>query len=144
MIAATGALDDGHLMASKKKPAKKTNRKAVSRRTSPRPASRATKAPPRRSRTPRLTVVTLGVQDLARARAFYERLGFAVSSASNESIVFMDAGGTVLALYRRKMLADDANMTSEGSGFGGVTLARNVASKADVDAALASAREAGA
>jgi uncharacterized glyoxalase superfamily protein PhnB len=42
------------------------------------------------------------------------------------------------------MLADDANMTSEGSGFGGVTLARNVASKAAVDAALAAAKEAGA
>jgi uncharacterized glyoxalase superfamily protein PhnB len=89
-------------------------------------------------------VVTLGVQDLHRARSFYEALGFHVSSASNESIVFMDAGGAVLALYRRKMLADDANMTSEGSGFGGVTLARNVASKAEVDAALETAKAAGA
>lgn len=56
----------------------------------------------------------------------------------------MDAGGAVLALYRRKMLADDANMTSEGSGFGGVTLARNVASRAEVDAALEAAKKAGA
>jgi uncharacterized glyoxalase superfamily protein PhnB len=56
----------------------------------------------------------------------------------------MDAGGVVLALYRRKLLADDANMTSEGSGFGGFTLARNVASKAEVDAALEVAKQAGA
>jgi uncharacterized protein len=56
----------------------------------------------------------------------------------------MDAGGVVLALYRRKLLADDANMSSEGSGFSGVTLARNVGSKAEVDAALDVAKKAGA
>jgi len=100
------------------------------------------KRPPRKH--PRLTVVTLGVQDLARARTFYEALGFAESSSSNESIVFMDAGGVVLALYRRKLLADDANIPAEGSGFGGVTLARNVRSKAEVDAALDVAKMAGA
>jgi predicted lactoylglutathione lyase len=88
--------------------------------------------------------VTLGVQDLARSRSFYEALGFHSSSGSNESITFMDAGGVVLALYRRKLLADDANIPSEGSGFGGVTLARNVGSKAKVDAALGVAKKAGA
>jgi uncharacterized protein len=99
---------------------------------------------PKPSPPPRLTVVTLGVHDLARSRTFYETLGFRASSASNESIVFLDAGGAVLALYRRKLLADDANLSSEGSGFGGVTLARNVASRADVDAALDVAKGAGA
>jgi catechol 2,3-dioxygenase-like lactoylglutathione lyase family enzyme len=89
-------------------------------------------------------VVTLGVHDLARSRTFYEALGFRASGASNESIVFMDAGGVVLALYRRKLLADDANLSSEGSGFGGVTFARNVASRAKVDAALDEAKKAGA
>ena len=56
----------------------------------------------------------------------------------------MDAGGIVLALYRRKLLADDANVPSEGSGFSGVTLARNVGSKAEVDGALEAAKKAGA
>jgi uncharacterized glyoxalase superfamily protein PhnB len=88
--------------------------------------------------------VTLGVQNLARARTFYcKGLGFLASSASNENIVLLDAGGIVLALYRRKLLADDANLPSEGSGFGGLTLARNVASKSEVDAALATAKKAG-
>ena len=100
--------------------------------------------PSSRRSGPRLTVVTLGVHDLARSRAFYESLGFRASSGSNESIVFMDAGGVVLALYRRKLLADDANLSSEGSGFGGVTFARNVASRAEVDAALDVAKSAGA
>ena len=60
--------------------------------------------PVRRS-APHLTVVTLGVHNLARSRAFYcDGLGFRASSSSNESIVFMDAGGIVLALYRRKLL----------------------------------------
>lgn len=89
-------------------------------------------------------MVTLGVQDLARSRTFYEGLGFRPSSSSNESITFMDAGGVVLALYRRKLLADDANSSSEGSGFGGVTLARNVGSKAEVDGALDGAKKVGA
>ena len=117
----------------KNKPSKKSSR------STPR---RPTKGG-RRSR-PRLTVVTLGVQDLTRARTFYEALGFEASSSSNESIVFMDAGGVVVALYRRKLLADDANIPGEGSGFGGVTLARNVGSTAEVDAALDVAKRAGA
>jgi catechol 2,3-dioxygenase-like lactoylglutathione lyase family enzyme len=121
-------------MAARKK-TKPTKRPA---RTTPRrPLGRG------RSSGPCLTVVTLGVQNLARSRTFYEALGFRPSSSSNESIVFVDAG-VVLALYRRKLLADDANIPSEGSGFGGVTLARNVRSKAEVDAALEVAKKAGA
>lgn len=108
------------------------------------PQTSKKKAKRARGPRPRLTVVTLGVQDLARARTFYEALGFEASRSSSESIVFMDAGGVVLALYRRKLLADDANISGEGSGFGGATLARNVRSKGDVDAALDVARRAGA
>src|SRR5579871_5345993 len=94
---------------------------------------------------PRLTVVTLGVSDLSRARRFYcEGLGWRASSASNEHIVFIDAGGVVLALYPRERLADDAKVDPAGSGFGGVTLAHNVGSKSEVDAALAAAQKAGA
>jgi catechol 2,3-dioxygenase-like lactoylglutathione lyase family enzyme len=119
-------------------------RKIVKRPRKPSRAGRPTRVAARGS-PPRLTVVTLGVQDLARSRAFYTGgLGFRASSGSNESIVFMDGGGVVLALYRRKLLADDTNMPSEGSGFGGFTLARNVGSRAEVDAALEAARKAGA
>jgi uncharacterized protein len=124
-------------------PTRKTKKSAHSvkpPRQAPRRAAKAVRA-----RGPRLTVVTLGVHDLARSRSFYcDGLGFRASSGSNESIVFMDAGGAVLALYRRKLLADDANIPTEGSGFGGVTLARNVGSKAEVDAALVAAKKAGA
>jgi catechol 2,3-dioxygenase-like lactoylglutathione lyase family enzyme len=95
--------------------------------------------------TPRLTVVTLGVSDLARARRFYcDGLGWRASSTSSEHIIFIDVGGVVLALYPRDQLAEDAELSPMGSGFGGITLAHNVASKADVDAALEAARRAGA
>lgn len=117
--------------------ARKTDKTSKKKSSGPR-AKRA------RAPRPRLTVVTLGVQDLARARKFYEALGFEASRGSNESIVFMSAGGVVLALYRRKLLADDANIPGEGSGFGGVTLARNVMSKGEVDAAIDVAKKAGA
>jgi catechol 2,3-dioxygenase-like lactoylglutathione lyase family enzyme len=94
---------------------------------------------------PRITVVTLGVSDLARARRFYcEGLGFLASSGSNDHIVFLDAGGVVLALYPRAHLAEDARVSAAGTGFGGTTLARNVGTRAEVDAALSVAERAGA
>jgi uncharacterized glyoxalase superfamily protein PhnB len=94
---------------------------------------------------PRLTVVTLGVRDLARARAFYcEGLGFRASSTSNDHIVFLHGGGAVLALYGRKALAEDAQLAANGTGFGGIALAYNACSKAEVDATLAQAARAGA
>lgn len=91
-----------------------------------------------------LTVITLGISDLARARKFYvDGLGFRPSSSSNEHIVFLHAGGVVLALYDRESLAQDAHVPAAGSGFGGVTLARNVGTKAEVDQLLALAQQAG-
>ena len=94
---------------------------------------------------PRITIVTLGVADLQRARAFYaEGLGFTVSSSSNDQVVFIEAGGVVLGLYPRELLAEDAQLNPEGSGFGGITLARNVGSENEVDVALAVAKRAGA
>jgi catechol 2,3-dioxygenase-like lactoylglutathione lyase family enzyme len=93
---------------------------------------------------PRLTVVTLGVSDLARARRFYaEGLGFRESKSSDENIVFLLAGAVILGLYPRGLLAEDAHLEPTGAGFGGITLARNVATKQDVDAAIEQAKRAG-
>lgn len=125
------------LLPSTPMAARKTKPKKLAR-----PAARRT-ARPSAKLAPRLTVVTLGVQDIARSREFYEALGFR-KSGRPQGIVFMDAGGVVLALYRRKLLADDANLPSHGSGFGGVTFARNVGSKSEVDTALEIAKRAGA
>lgn len=89
---------------------------------------------------PRLSIVTLGVADVAQARAFYERLGFAASPAGNESVAFFAAGGVVLALYGRTALAEDAHvMPGDPATFAGVTLAHNCRSEAEVDAVLAHA-----
>ncbi len=96
---------------------------------------------------PSPTVITLGVSDLSRARAFYcQGLGFVASSAGNEHIVFLKTSGVVLALYSRTALAEDACLPSApvGNGFSGVTLARNLGSPAEVDAFLEQARRAGA
>ena len=93
---------------------------------------------------PRLTLVTLGVADVATARAFYERLGFIASSDSNPHVAFFNAGGVALALFGRAALAEDAQVQNSAAGFSGVTLAHNVASEADVDKVLAEAVNAGA
>lgn len=93
---------------------------------------------------PRLTLVTLGVTDIAASRAFYERLGFTASTDSNPDVTFFDAGGVALALFGRTALADDANVTAMPAGFSGVTLAHNVKSDADVDAVMDEAVAAGA
>lgn len=93
---------------------------------------------------PRLSFVTLGVADIARSRAFYEKLGFRASSASNENVTFFDAGGVVLALFGRAALAEDAGVSSEGSGFSRVAVAHNVRSEEEVASVLAEAKAAGA
>lgn len=92
---------------------------------------------------PRLSLVTLGVRDVARARAFYEALGFKAGSASQESVTFLDAGGVVLGLYGRAALAEDAAVADTPTGFAGVALAHNARSEADVDAVLQEAVAAG-
>ena len=84
----------------------------------------------------RLSLVTLGVQDMARARGFYERLGWRASSASNDDVTFFQAGGVVFGLYGRDALAADATVESGGSGFSGVALAYNARSREEVDAVL--------
>jgi hypothetical protein len=92
---------------------------------------------------PRLSLVTLGVRDVARARAFYEALGFKAGRASQDSVTFLDAGGVVLGLYGRAALAEDAAIADSAPGFSGVALAHNTRSEADVDAVLAEAVAAG-
>jgi len=92
----------------------------------------------------RLSIVTLGVRDMARARAFYERLGWRASSASNESVTFFRASGVVFGLYGREALAEDAKVSAKGSGFEGIALAHNARTREDVDAVIAEAEDAGA
>jgi catechol 2,3-dioxygenase-like lactoylglutathione lyase family enzyme len=92
---------------------------------------------------PRVSLITLGVADLARARAFYEKLGFRASAASQGDVVFFQAGALALSLYPRESLAEDAQVAAVGSGFAGLTLAHNVRAKEDVAAVLAEAERAG-
>ena len=93
---------------------------------------------------PRISIVTLGISDMKRARTFYERLGFVASSASQDSITFLRAGGIVLALYGRAALAEDALVADSEPGFSGMTLAHNCRSEAEVDTVIAHAVACGA
>ena len=81
----------------------------------------------------RLTLVTLGVADVARATSFFEALGWRKSSASNDDVSFFQLGGLALSVFGRQALADDANVSPEGSGFRGISLAINLESAAEVD-----------
>lgn len=90
----------------------------------------------------RVSLITLGVRDLARARRFYAALGW-VGQSPNEEVVFFQAGGMVVALWGRQELAEDSGVRDSG-GWGGIALAHNVASPAEVDAVLAEAEAAGA
>ena len=90
----------------------------------------------------RLSLVTLGVDDVAAARRFYEALGWTTRAAPDDEIVFFQAGGVVVALWSREALAADTGSADRG-GFGGITLAHNVRSPAEVDGVLAEAAAAG-
>jgi predicted lactoylglutathione lyase len=92
----------------------------------------------------RISIVTFGVSDLARATAFYESLGWTKSSASMPTITFFDTVGPVFGLYEWSALADDAKVPADGSGFRGVTLAMNLASTVEVDEVFAEWLAAGA
>jgi hypothetical protein len=91
----------------------------------------------------RVSLVTLGVADLERARAFYESLGWRTGAEPGDDVCFFQAGGMVVALWRRSALAEDSGV-ADGGGWGGVTLAHNVRSPAEVDAVLEEAQLAGA
>ena len=91
----------------------------------------------------RVSLVTLGVRDLGRARAFYEALGWTTNAAADDDVVFFQAGGMAVALWGRDQLAEDTGVEDSG-GWGGVTLAYNTRSQAEVDAVIEEARSAGA
>ncbi len=92
----------------------------------------------------RLSAVTLGVADLEQSRRFYEEgLGWRRGNDHDEVVLFQ-AGGAVLALHPRHLLAEDARVANDGQGFDGISLAYNTRTREEVDAVLAEAAAAGA
>lgn len=91
----------------------------------------------------RISLITLGVEDLDRSRAFYERLGWRRSVKAAEGVAFFQMGGMVLSLYPREDLARDMGRPV-AAGPGNIALAYNVRTREEVEAVLAKARAAGA
>jgi uncharacterized protein len=91
----------------------------------------------------RLSLITLGVSDLPRARAFYEGLGWTTRAAPGDDVAFFQAGCMVVALWGREQLAEDSDVEDNG-GWGGITLAYNTRSNEEVDSVIEEARAAGA
>ena len=92
----------------------------------------------------RLTMVTLGVRDMDRSAAFYNKLGFKAAEFDSEDVRFFDMNGVVLGLYGHDGLAEDAAVDAAGHGFRGIALALNLESEKAVDEALAFAARCGA
>lgn len=88
-------------------------------------------------------MITLGVADLERARRFYEAIGWKTKAEPEADVVFFQAGEMVVALWDRGRLAEDS-CVEDSPGWGGVTLAVNLASPEEVDRVTEEAREAGA
>jgi predicted lactoylglutathione lyase len=96
----------------------------------------------------RLSLITLGVADIARGRAFYEALGwkaspFGASATGEASVCFFDLGGLVFSLWGQAALAKDANAANQVSAFRGIALAYNARERVEVDTVLADAKRAG-
>ena len=91
----------------------------------------------------RVSLITLGVADIARARTFYESLGWTTRAEPGAEIVFFQAGGAIVALWDRAKLASDSGVR-DGGDWGGITLAHCVAGPAEVDALMNDAVAAGA
>jgi len=91
----------------------------------------------------RVSLITLGVDDLARSRAFYEALGWQTGAGAEDDVVFFQTGEMVVALWDRARLAEDS-CVADAPGWGGITLALNFGSPAEVDAVIEEARAAGA
>ncbi|MGQ0575252.1 MAG: VOC family protein [Pseudonocardia sp.] len=92
---------------------------------------------------PVVTLITLGVADVSRARSFYAALGWQESGDTRDDVAFLHGAGTALALWSRAELAADSGVDDDHGGWGGITLAHNVGSPAEVDAVLAEAGAAG-
>jgi len=92
---------------------------------------------------PRISMITLGVDNLQASIAFYEKLGFPRMD-SPPSVAFFTLNGTWLGLYGREALARDANVSADSSGFNNVTISHNLKSEAEVDAVMAEAKASGA
>jgi uncharacterized protein len=93
---------------------------------------------------PRISMITLGVKNLKKSIEFYEKgLGFPKMDSSPE-VAFFSLNGTWLGLYSRESLAEDAQVSSEGSGFKGYSIAHNVHSEKEADQVFAQALQAGA
>jgi len=90
----------------------------------------------------RLSLVTLGVTDLAASRTFWERMGW--SGQEVDDTVFFQAGGIVVVLWNRSALAEDAGVVDHGGSFGGMALAHNVRTREEVEQVLHDAAAAGA
>jgi len=90
----------------------------------------------------RVSLVTLGVSDVGKSKEFYERMGWRADLAM-EDTVFFQAGCMIVSLWGREQLAGDSGVT-DTAGWGGITLAHNVASSAEVDRVIEEARAAGA
>ncbi len=90
-----------------------------------------------------MSLITLGVADLTQARRFYEALGWTTAAGEEDDVVFFQAGGLVVGLWGRDLLAEDS-VVADAGGWGGITLAHNVRSPAEVDVVLAEAEAAGA
>lgn len=91
----------------------------------------------------RISIITLGVEDLKKSTEFYKRLGFRLSKHSTEEIAFFELKGTWLALFPRDKLAEDANVNFGGNGYQSFTLAHNVKNREDVDALFQEIKRAG-
>jgi len=91
----------------------------------------------------RVSLITLGTRDLGRARRFYEALGWRTGAAPDDDVVFFQTGDMIVALWDRARLAEDSGV-ADGGGWGGMTLALNLGSPPEVDAAIEEARAAGA
>ncbi len=92
----------------------------------------------------RITIITVGVDDLARSTAFFERLGWRRSVRQAQGVSLFQCGGIAVSLFPRPELAKDAGISPKGEGFGGFAIGYNTRSKEDVDAVLAEAKAAGA
>jgi predicted lactoylglutathione lyase len=91
----------------------------------------------------RVNLITLGVADLARARRFYEAIGWSTRAEPGDDVIFFQAGETIVALWDRDRLAKDS-CVEDSPGWGGVTLAINFSTPGEVDATIEEARAAGA